>query len=651
MNITELRLRNWLAFRGEHVLKLEAKPYAIVAKREDDPEASNWSGKTALVEAIKFALTGEHRHRLDDEWITGNDQGSKDRGDVAEGSGEVGLIFDTGERITRSKEVKKAAKLYYWSTGATNPAFKTEAQLAIDKRLMLSAKDFDATWFFAQREMARIILAKPDERMKMISAWLKLGPLERCEDKARARVNQLLDDVQRIQGRRQGARERLAAALSGRSRDLAAADAKEATGRVDGAKHHLGKIEKQWQENEARRRAKEIRETYDRLCEEGTALAAEVEAFDIPALTAIAENTSENLELCVEQTGIAAATIRKLEVVARGAFDGKCPIADITCPATKAINAARTESTAKLEQERKGAATLNAELLNARKVHAEATAKRATAVDAEMALVMLRARVEEMSDQLVESPEPDEDTDILRSKLTQAREHVDTTTAAARTHEHALLTITGVDNEEETLDEEAHGVENELRLARAALVIFGKSGAQRRIAEEVLGQIEDDANRRLALASIPLSVRVQWTREGGDPAKACEACGSSFPTSAKVKACVRCGAERGKQIQNSLDFILSDRSGAAEDLAGIAVQLAARDWLLADRGSDWRPVVIDEPFAHTDRSMRRALASHLLQLLGSEQAFIIAHSPDVLGSLPGIIEIVRGKDSTVRVVA
>ncbi len=650
MNITELRLHNWLAFRGTHTLKLEAKPYAIMARRVDDPEASNWSGKTALVEAIKFALTGEHRHRLDDEWITGNDPGSKERGEIAEGSGEVGLSFDTGERIVRSKEVKKAAKLYYWSTGAKDPAFKAEAQLAIDARLMLSAKDFDATWFFAQREMARIILAKPDDRMKMISAWLKLGPLERCEDKARARVNALLDDVTRIQGRRQGARERLVAALAGRSRDLVAADAKEALGRVHGAKHHLGKIEKEWQENEARRRAKEIREEYEQLCEEGTKLAAEVERIDMPALRRTTDLANAELEQCVEQSGIAVATVRSLDVVARGAFDGKCPIADIECPATKKINAARSESARKLEAEKRIVHSFSESLARARVEMNATSAALSMAIAKEQRLTALRARVEEMNDRLVESPEP-EDTDVLRSKLTQAREHVAAMTYAEGTHAQAMLTIESVDNEEKTLDNEATGIEQELRLARAALTIFGKTGAQRRIAEEVLGQIEEDANRRLALASIPLSVRVQWTREGGDPAKACDACGASFPASAKVKACARCGATRGKQIQNSLDFILSDRSGAAEDLAGIAVQLAARDWLLADRGSDWRPVVIDEAFGQLDPANRRALAQHFGMLLGSQQAFIIAHHAQVLDALPGRIEIVRGKDSTVRVVS
>ncbi len=55
-----------------------------------------------------------------------------------------------------------------------------------------------------------------------------------------------------------------------------------------------------------------------------------------------------------------------------------------------------------------------------------------------------------------------------------------------------------------------------------------------------------------------------------------------------------------------------------------------------------------------DTAHRRALAGHLNRLVSIdiEQAFIIAHSRDVLESLPGRIEVLgEGDWSTVRVVA
>ncbi len=63
-------MTNFACYRGEHVLGLEAKTYAIVARKHDDPERSNFLGKSSLMEAIYFALYGEHRHRFEDDWIT-----------------------------------------------------------------------------------------------------------------------------------------------------------------------------------------------------------------------------------------------------------------------------------------------------------------------------------------------------------------------------------------------------------------------------------------------------------------------------------------------------------------------------------------------------------------------------------------------------
>jgi DNA repair exonuclease SbcCD ATPase subunit len=119
--------------------------------------------------------------------------------------------------------------------------------------------------------------------------------------------------------------------------------------------------------------------------------------------------------------------------------------------------------------------------------------------------------------------------------------------------------------------------------------------------------------------------------------------------------CTRCQAARGPNLINKLDFVLSDRSGAAEDLAGAALQLSASAWLRAEKGSLWETAIIDEAFGQLDGANRRALGRHLAALLagryGFSQALVVAHSSDVLEALPGRIEIEGGpRGSSVRVV-
>jgi ABC-type nitrate/sulfonate/bicarbonate transport system ATPase subunit len=99
---------------------------------------------------------------------------------------------------------------------------------------------------------------------------------------------------------------------------------------------------------------------------------------------------------------------------------------------------------------------------------------------------------------------------------------------------------------------------------------------------------------------------------------------------------------------------LSDVSGAARSLGGVALQLAACRWLLRERMSSWSTVVVDEPYGDLDPRHRRALSGHLVGLLrsGFMQSFVISHSPDTTNALPGRIEIVSdGGRAMARVVA
>jgi hypothetical protein len=154
-------------------------------------------------------------------------------------------------------------------------------------------------------------------------------------------------------------------------------------------------------------------------------------------------------------------------------------------------------------------------------------------------------------------------------------------------------------------------------------------------------EIEEGANYALEECGIDLRVEVRWSREGQGVARQCDECGQPFPSSLKVKQCGRCGAERGALLIHKLDLALSDRSGAAEDLAGAALQLAASAWLRAERGSAWGTAIIDEPTAQLDAGNRRAFMRHLAAMLRGryafEQALVVSHDPAATSMLPGRI--------------
>jgi DNA repair exonuclease SbcCD ATPase subunit len=97
-----------------------------------------------------------------------------------------------------------------------------------------------------------------------------------------------------------------------------------------------------------------------------------------------------------------------------------------------------------------------------------------------------------------------------------------------------------------------------------------------------------------------------------------------------------------------LDVVLSDRSGAADDLAGLAISLSVSSMLRAERGSAWGVVCLDEPFAALDRANRKNLARGLISALAFqwEQALVIAHDDATMDGMPNRIVITGGPNGS-----
>jgi DNA repair exonuclease SbcCD ATPase subunit len=179
--------------------------------------------------------------------------------------------------------------------------------------------------------------------------------------------------------------------------------------------------------------------------------------------------------------------------------------------------------------------------------------------------------------------------------------------------------------------------------------------AEREIGQATIGQVERIANRLLSSAGVDLTVSMTWGRETQNLETHCHRCGWEYPRGRGVKECEDCQATRAPKYEERLDLHPSERSdGAAEDLAGLAIQLAAAAWRRAEKGISFGVVVLDEVTASLDTANRKAIArvlSKMIREVGFSQAFVISHSNEVSESLPGRIEIVAGKNgSTARVI-
>jgi DNA repair exonuclease SbcCD ATPase subunit len=623
LNLSAIRLKNFGPFRGEHLLELRPTAYGVTARSEKDPERSNWLGKSFFLSAVGFVLVGEHLCDTEDEWIS---EGEKE--------GEAGLLFDTGTWAIRSRRRGDSTQLQV-KEGERILA-KGPAQDRVFEMIGLAKEDLFACSFFEQKTMDRLVLATPEDRTTVLTSWLGLDPLiachEREKDKAAFYAEKLAAAEQRV----------------ARWRDDAAQDADGARARVEELSANVDALvllAQMLTEKAAVSRARLAEaeavtdfETEEAKLEELEAIyPAQPDADPALLQKKVVEKTAEVRERETAE--------RRLKIVAAGAFDGTCPLVQASCPARNFIDDARQGAATAAKAEAAKAETLRAALAKLEKAHTAAQAASQALRRHEERVSDLRKRQAARRpryEQAQKSPKP-EDGDVedrLRDATAKCRDAMTALAGAKAAVERADL----AKKEHTAAVAEADVLRARLVTVREAMAVFGRQGAQRKVAEDAVSDIEGDANATLSESGIDLQIRARWEREGKGLAPTCDSCGEPYPASAKVKLCPRCGVGRGPNVVSKLDLRLSNRSGAAEDLAGLAFGLAGGAYLRRARGSAWGVVLLDEPFGHLDGAHRKALSRHLTKLLlsprsGVEQAFVIAHHASVIDALPARIEI------------
>lgn len=643
--IKTLGMKNCGPFRGEHTITLGEGAYAIVARHEMDPRKSNRVGKSFILEMIDFAITGrfnKSRGYDADGWITNGER-----------EAIVRLTFEDGTYIERLKRRGQATQIRFARPG-DNEAAQDAAAEGVLEYVGLDADDFRNAVYFEQRKMARLVdpdQTKPADRLEAISGWFGLGLTERAEALAGERAAGHEKELSRLIAKRDAMQTLHDApvsddvdALSKRVTELGetkrALEAERAEAdRIEEARHTIANQEKQIAE------VRRLREHFESLSDVTDALEV-ARARVTDAVHAVSTCTAE---------------IRKRKKTALGLFDGACPVASIVCPAKTQINADRDANERALEAARAPLASLEA-------VHARAVEdldplvqKQRRYFEAQRDLDRAREGVRDRAESvrsakaflLVATTLGDSFATWAdyRKALIDRFDTVENETRevkvklgiAKRAVEDLARTRADIGRLEREIADKQRSVTLHLR-ARAIFRL-----AQRRVAERNLTFVESEANYQLGEAGIDLTVRARWEREASGPAKTCDECGAAFPASAKVKACERCGAARGQHTVQRLDFILSDRSGAYNDLGGIVMQLSAGSWLLGVRNSPWACAMLDEPFAACDAYNRRALATQFLRLLSRgvwRQAIVISHSPDTVDLYPRKIIITEHADGS-----
>jgi hypothetical protein len=635
--ITGLRFTNYGPFRGEHELELGPGAYSIVGEHEGDPHRSNWSGKSTFLGAIRFALRGEHSWPTEDAWIT---EGEKEGG--------VDVEIEGGAFASRTRVRGDSTQLRVVLPvvgGGERELRGDEAQRALDIILGTSSDEDACTWWSAQKDVDFFLKADPAVITRQVVAWVGLDKVRAAAAIVSEELRDLLKKQEALRLSTATARQQIDRVLAGRDVAKLQDRLAEVAGTIVSLKRSISAQRDQLAEKERRARLRADAARHDGLVREIQTLEAE-----LAAVPSIYEDciviTDEELAEAQGKVAKLQQLVSERRLLARGQFDGTCPVGGIRCPVTSDLNARATENVARHEeatqalQEATGEARRIAQVRRAkedRKKRIEAItwqlqAKRQQASEFAPAAKTYR-ELPPFDDGFRDLSKDLELAEAARDKLASEVQTVGTQLELAADYE-----------------DQAKKLEPDVIARREALLILGPAGAQRRVAEGMLGEIERGANDLLAESGIDLSVAFQWARPTQQPAEHCAQCGSPFPATRTVKACVTCGAQRGPKLEHKFRAVAFPRSGGAEDLVGLAVRLAAAAWLRRARGSSWAIACLDEPFGALDLHNRHAVARHLASMLGArygvEQAFVTAHDAGLLAAFPHRIKIVAGPNGS-----
>lgn len=660
MRISRIELTNYGPFRGLHTIDLASTGvdvFAVTARHESDEERSNWSGKSYFVHSIPLVLFDEYPSKLADGWIT--------RGET---EAKIEFRFGDGTGIRRTRIAGRSTQLTMGASFLSKGEASGEhAQQAIVEALGIDKKDLFATSFIRQKQVNRFVSATPSERLAIVSEWLGLEKLRKCRELAGQKFNaafkeagkysvELPTDL-RARFDRDVNDELFPEATSDDLLQVAEEERSILAHTVEQCERHVAglKAKAELEEVEERRiialatRARE----YDSLVVDGKAVQARLKSLVKPKPEAVTAAKAERDAAMVglREASTACETAAKL---ARGEFDGVCPVSRRGCPVADDLRSDLASGRAQHVEAR--ARLVEATTTKARKesILSELEIQAGTVESLEGSLKRtadrarpLKAARQELDRMTAESPTEAK----AKVALEAARELLDEHRTSLRDVERWVADWKAYQARVAQVREKGEAAKLALELAADEVEVFYR--AEREIGQATLQEVEQLANKLLAGAEIDLSVTMTWGRETGQLEASCHRCGAQYPRGRGVKECQECGAKRGPKIEERLDLVTSEESdGAAEDLAGLAVQLAAAAWHRAERGSRFNVLVLDEVTASLDRAHRRTVGRVLAQMIrdaGFEQAFVISHSPDVVESLPGCIEIVVGKDGSRRI--
>lgn len=675
MRITYLKIENFGPFVKEYIELEDKDIIGIIAEWLANPGKSNRSGKSFLIEAIWYCLTGKSRADKEVELI----HAGADAMLV-----ELGLVNRKKEKfkIRRGRTLKGEGLLEAdWVTK------KKEAQEEINKLIGSTPDEFELTNFFQQGDINKFMDLKPAEKKEYLMDWLKnnhwsvlatkaskdLSDKEKELADAKSKLDalsseiedkeQLEKNVKRIKKEIKQQNEKLAELIVKRDK-LKKSQAVDVDD-VKKLKEEKADIEA---ELEKAKRAKEkVKSISENIKFAGIAIH-KLEKKKRNFKSGSIKKLSESRAKCMKDI----ERIQELIDTAEEHFCGTCPILNEGCDRIKKDPAKVKGWKRELSELETRLNKINSDIEDAESAsEVEDTIKQAqdelshlqTKLEAAQTLQgdlkRLTAKYEAVRGKIAKALDPELRAKLQKynDKISQLQSGLDDANNNLGQYQSKIERLNKLQAKVEGLRETISSLERQVGDLRYLVVMFGKNGIPSQEIENAFSEIADEINFVLDQLGTSMQVEFKADRELGQWEDACHECGFRYPKGYKSKQCKECGADRLKKRKDELNLAVNDNgkeqnfkleSGGGKTFVSIAVRIALSRLKQRQNGSEFNVLFLDEIDSALDdvarENVMKLITTTLVRKFGIEQVFWVSHSKKISESVPHTLKVIRHKD-------
>lgn len=676
MNIAWVKIENFMRIKKAKESFKDKDIIGIIAQNMKNKKRANHQGKTSIIEAIRWCLTGRSRADREVELIHYGTDFVKV---------SVCIIDLDGNKhvITRGRDINNLGSLVFGTIDDMSAA-----QIAINNLIGMSPEDFDQVSYFQQQEIHQFMALAPDKKKAMLMGWFKNDHWKNREADVIKDVKALKDVIKGLQldvaSKQKGvgeeqqiqdeygikvsklavlkdSRDRLSAQLVKlrNSVTISEADVQKLNDKNVVIKKQLASLRVEigsrasieteisnlefqlkenvgWEDQLKKRRAKisELTVAYTEANIELKNINMKLETFR--------KHGSGVCPLINEPCDRITPTPERLEDLRELASKGDIAI-------RKCQESANTNNSiiAKLEKLSEIGPKIDKAKLKLSEIEKlDITIAGLVAEQKEITALLaafdpkIAEKIEETQDAYKEA---DDQMQIISRGVGALKSKLDT---IAESREYVV-----------TVNEQIIAKTEALNDLQYLAFMFGKKGIPSLEIENCFQEIEDNVNFILGCLNNEYAVSFKPDRELTSWEEHCVSCGHTFGKGAKKPECPECGTERFKKRKDELRVMIVEKgkeisfnmaSGGLKTIVSLAIRAALSMLVRRQSGSNFSVLFLDEIDSALDEAYRETLMDLVSQVfikrLGFTQIFWISHNKSISQSVPHTL-LVKGYDN------